>query len=78
MGFVVKHRPGGLVSVLKLVSNLGLNLSRLDSRRIPDQPFRYRFYAGIELENGAQAPDLLRQLAEISEELRPFGVYPRA
>ncbi|MHB1499723.1 MAG: prephenate dehydratase [Candidatus Dormibacteria bacterium] len=76
MGFVVKHRPGGLVSVLQLFSTLGLNLSRLDSRPIPDQPFRYRFYADVELADGAQAPDLLRRLQEVSEELRPFGVYP--
>lgn len=77
MGFVVKHQPGGLVSVLELFSNLGLNLSRLDSRPIPDQPFRYRFYADVELDDGAQAPALLRQLEAISEELRPFGIYPR-
>ncbi len=77
MGFVAQHRPGGLVRVLQVFSDLGLNLTRLDSRPIPDQPFRYRFYVDVELGDGAQAADLLRKLAHLSEEMRPFGVYPR-
>ncbi len=78
LGFVTAHRPGALAAVLLECSRRGLNLSRLDSRPIPDLPFEYRFYADLELEPGQDCSQLIAALLLLTSELRVFGLYPRA
>jgi len=75
MGLIAPHRPGGLMQVLEVFAALNLNLTRLDARPIPDQPFHYRFYLDAELDQVWQLDELLRKLAVVSQELRLFGVY---
>ncbi|MHB1526082.1 MAG: prephenate dehydratase [Candidatus Dormibacteria bacterium] len=76
LGFVTAHRPGGLARVLEVIARNNINLTRLDSRPIPHEPFRYRFYADLELADAAQMGDLLQALRAATAELRPFGLYP--
>jgi prephenate dehydratase len=78
LGFVAEHRPGGLAAVLEVFARSHLNLTRLDSRPIPQQPFRYRFYADVELPEVGQVEPLLAQLRATATELRPFGHFPPA
>lgn len=78
MGLIAPHKPGGLVQVLAVFAALGLNLTRLDARPIPDQPFHYRFYLDAELEHVGQLDELLNRVRGVSQELRVFGVYPPA
>ena len=49
MAFTVKNRPGTLVVALQVFAQLGTNLTRLESRPIPGQPWQYIFYADYEL-----------------------------
>ena len=78
LAFVTAHRPGALAAVLAECARRGLNLSRLDSRPIPDLPFEYRFYADLELAGGEDCGPLLASLRELTSELRVFGLYGRA
>lgn len=75
LGFVAEHRPGGLARVLEVFARNGMNLTRLDSRPIPHQPFHYRFYADVELLDAAQYSSLIQELRQVTSELRPFGIY---
>jgi prephenate dehydratase len=75
LGFVAEHRPGGLARVLEVFARNGMNLTRLDSRPIPQEPFHYRFYADVELLDAAQYSSLIGDLASVTSELRPFGTY---
>jgi prephenate dehydratase len=75
LGFVAEHRPGGLARVLEVFARNGMNLTRLDSRPIPHQPFHYRFYADVELLDAGQYSSLIRELRDVTSELRPFGIY---
>ncbi len=75
LGFVTAHRPGGLARVLDLIARYDINLTRLDSRPIPEEPFHYRFYADLELADAAQLGELTTALLATTSELRPFGVY---
>lgn len=75
LGFVAEHRPGGLARVLQVFARNGMNLTRLDSRPIPDRPFHYRFYADVELLDAAQYASLIQELSHVTAELRPFGIY---
>lgn len=75
---MAEHRPGGLARGLEVFARNGMNLTRLDSRPIPQEPFHYRFYADLELLDAAQASSLIRDLTTVTAELRPFGAYRRA
>jgi prephenate dehydratase len=78
LGFVAEHRPGGLAAVLDVFARRQFNLTRLDSRPIPQQPFRYRFYADVEVPDAREVEALLEQLRATATELRPFGAFPPA
>jgi prephenate dehydratase len=78
LGFVSEHRPGGLARVVEVFARNGMNLTRLDSRPIPHQPFHYRFYADLELPDATQYSSLIRELGDVTSELRPFGIYRSA
>lgn len=78
LGFVTPHRPGALHAVLEVLAARGLNLTRLDSRPVPELPFNYRFYADVELSQGLAGAAVLEALADRASELRAFGVYPAA
>jgi chorismate mutase/prephenate dehydratase len=76
---VLPHHPGALADVLGVLSRRGVNLAKLESRPIPESPFRYRFYLDV---NGNADRDPVRgALAEITPrvaELRLLGSYPAA
>ncbi len=76
LGVVAEHRPGGLAQVLQVFAGHDVNLTRLDSRPIPEQPFNYRFYVDGELADARRLPDLLEALRVATAELRLFGAYP--
>ena len=79
VAFTVNNRVGALVQVLISFAISGLNMSRIESRPIPDTPFAYAFLADFE------GPMDQEHLAAAMEAARPFarnlrllGVYPRA
>ncbi|HEX6488869.1 MAG TPA: prephenate dehydratase [Candidatus Dormibacteraeota bacterium] len=75
LAFVGAHRPGGLVEALKAFSERGVNLTRLDSRPIPEQPFNYKFYLDFEISDPAGAETALSALEDVAAEVRFFGSY---
>jgi len=76
LGFTTDHRPGALANVMAVFARHQANLTRLDSRPVPHQPFRYRFYADAELD-ARGAADLVVSLREAVLELRVFGSFSR-
>jgi prephenate dehydratase len=78
LAFMAAHQPGSLVAALGSFSRRGLNLTRLDSRPLQDQPFHYRFYLDFEVGDPASAEAALAELEETAAEVRLFGTYPAA
>ena len=77
--FTVNNEVGALVKVLTSFAESGLNMSRIESRPIPDTPFRYFFSADFEGE--MDAAHLSRAMAAARPctcQLRLLGAYPRA
>ena len=78
LSFVLEHRPGTLGQVLTALAQRGVNLARLDSRPIPGEPWRYRFY--LDLEGHAASASLvaaLQDLQPLTTSMRVLGTYPR-
>ena len=50
--FSTANEPGSLHSALGLFMKHGLNLTKLESRPIQGEPWRYRFYANVSLPEG--------------------------
>jgi prephenate dehydratase len=76
LAFVTAHQPGSLVRSLYSFSSRNVNLTRLDSRPVPQQPFEYRFYVDLEVTDPEAAESALRDLESHASEVRLFGTYP--
>jgi prephenate dehydratase len=74
---VLPNESGALVRALRHFEMRGLNLTRIESRPIPEAPFEYRFHLDI-----GPAPDpavvmgAIASLRRTSLSLRGLGAYP--
>ena len=76
--FTVPNDAGALFKALSVFALRNIDLTKLESRPIPDRPFEYLFYADL----SATREDLpcaraLMHLAEFAPSLRTLGSYPR-
>ncbi len=79
--FKTKNEPGALYSVLGVFNECRLNLTRLESRPIAGQPWRYWFYADAEIKNQdseEEIENLIKKLSDKTEEVRLLGIYSEA
>lgn len=77
--FTVNNEIGALAKVLTTFADFGLNMSRIESRPLPDTTFVYFFIA--DFEGSMDAAHLSRAMEQARphvRELRLLGVYPRA
>ncbi|HBG66817.1 MAG TPA: prephenate dehydratase, partial [Treponema sp.] len=78
--FKTKNEPGALYNILGIFNEQHLNLTRLESRPITGEPWRYWFYADAELSaanGGAEScvRRLLELLREKADDVRLLGIY---
>lgn len=76
LAFAAPHVPGSLAAALEPFSRRGVNLTRLDSRPVPERPFNYLFYLDFEVGDPRVARAAVAELSGRSAEMRLFGVYP--
>ncbi|MDO8480460.1 MAG: prephenate dehydratase [Nanoarchaeota archaeon] len=77
--FKVRHEPGSLVNCLQRLAKHSINLTKLESRPLPDTPWEYVFHADID--GGTDDPVVSLALAEMEMAtlfLRVVGSYPKA
>jgi prephenate dehydratase len=75
--FSTQHRPGALLSCLQRFAEHKINLTRLESRPIPENPFEYVFF--VDFLGGLDDPAVKRTLAEIRKDahmVKVIGSYP--
>jgi chorismate mutase/prephenate dehydratase len=76
---VTRHEPGALGNVLVRFGQRGVNVSKLESRPIPETPFKYRFYLDLEGHLASAAMEhALADVRPLTEEIRILGTYPKA
>ncbi len=77
--FSVHDEPGALFECLKVLSERGINLSKLESRPIPGQPWRYMFYADVGISNDDTVfEESLEALKKKCDDFRLLGIYHAA
>ncbi|MCH5287005.1 MAG: prephenate dehydratase [Christensenellaceae bacterium] len=77
--FTVNNEIGALAKVLTTFAEHGLNMSRIESRPMPETTFVYFFCADFEGEmDAAHLSRAMEQARPHVGELRLLGVYPRA
>ena len=76
--FRIGHTPGGLYQALSAFAEEKVNLTKIESRPIPGQPWEYFFYLDF-LGDPADAPvaRALDRLRSLAESVRILGCYPR-
>ena len=77
LAFSVKHKPGALLGCLRRFADHGINLTRLESRPIPEDPFQYSFF--VDFLGGASDPSVEAALGELAADtaaLKILGSYP--
>jgi prephenate dehydratase len=79
VAFKTRHYPGALVDCLKIFQKYKLNLTKLESRPIPENPWEYVFYAAFEA--GIDDDDVKAAIGELTLHavfVKLLGSYPKA
>ena len=70
------HRPGSLCRALSRFYSLGVNITKLESRPIPERDFQFMFYFDLETSvYSGEFGRMIDDLNNISEEFRYLGSY---
>ena len=73
---VLSHKPGALYKVLARIYSLGINVTKLESRPIPDREFEFMFYFDLETSiYSEQFTELMCELESLCEEFKYLGSY---
>lgn len=67
---VTAHRPGALYKLMSRFFAYGINLTKLESRPLPDRNFEFMFY--FDLDKTIYSPQLMRLMAEMEEMCESF------
>ena len=73
---ILPHKPGSLYKVLARLYTLGINVTKLESRPIPDREFEFMFY--FDLDTSIYSKEYLQLMCELDdlcEEFKYLGSY---
>ena len=73
---ILSHKPGSLYKVLARLYTLGINVTKLESRPIPDREFEFMFYFDLETcIYSEEFIQLMCELEDLCEEFKNLGSY---
>ena len=73
---VLPHKPGSLYKLLARLYTLGINVTKLESRPIPNRDFEFMFYFDLETSiYSEEFVQLMCELDELCEEFKYLGSY---
>ena len=76
--FSTSHEKGALVNVLQEISELNLNMKKIQSVPIVDEPWQYAFHVDLELDFAEQLEVLLEKIRPKTSTLQVLGCYQNA
>ena len=73
---ILNHKPGALYKVLARLYTLGINVTKLESRPLPDREFEFMFYFDQETSiYSGEFIQLMCELDDLCEEFKYLGSY---
>jgi 3-deoxy-7-phosphoheptulonate synthase len=76
MVFSVSDEPGSLFACLRIMSERGINLSKLESRPIQGKPWEYQFYVDVTLPPTEETFDtVVQELKTKTDDFHLLGTY---
>ena len=73
---ILNHKPGALYKVLARLYTLGINVTKLESRPLPDREFEFMFYFDLETSiYSEEFVQLMCELDDLCEEFKYLGSY---
>ena len=73
---ILNHKPGALYKVLARLYTLGINVTKLESRPLPDREFEFMFYFDLETSiYSCEFVQLMCELDEFCEEFKYLGSH---
>lgn len=75
--FHTDHSRGSLAKVLTIISEGGINLSKLQSFPIPGSDFKYAFHADMEFDTTGQFNAVIEKMKPLTESVKVYGVYKK-
>jgi prephenate dehydratase len=78
LAFTVENRPGTLVQALQVFASHGTNLTKIESRPVPGQPWQYVFYVDYQLADALEIRVPIEQLSPFCSMVKELGFYRNA
>jgi len=76
--FITKHEQGSLVEVLQILVNHKLNLSKIQSLPIIEDPWQYSFFVDVIFKEEKQFDNVLEEMKKIVTEVKVLGKYKKS
>lgn len=73
--FSLEHKAGNLVSILSLIADLDVNMSKIQSVPIANKPWEYSFYVDVTFHELSQFEEMTQQILTKTTDLEILGVY---
>jgi prephenate dehydratase len=74
-GFELTNEPGSLAKVLSEVAKAGVNMTKLESRPIPETSWHYRFFLDLQVSGKEQDAKIVSALNDFTDVYKIFGRY---
>jgi prephenate dehydratase len=78
VAFAIEHRPGTLVAALERLAEVGVDLTKIESRPVPGSPWEYVFYVDGRFGSREKADIALTALQEHCRMVKLLGLYRAA
>ena len=78
LAFAVEHRPGTLVAALERLRDVGVDLTKIESRPVPGKPWEYVFYVELRYVGEAMADRAVGALKPHCGMVKELGRYAAA
>ncbi len=75
LSFITGHKPGSLMKVLELFAEFKINLSKIQSIPIVNQPFLFSFVADVEFEELGVFYTAIKRLTMVTQSHKVLGIY---
>lgn len=73
--FVTGHKRGSLATILNVMSDCSMNLTKIQSLPIIETPWRYAFFVDVTFENSVNFDKMAAALTIMAEEFTVLGRY---